>query len=221
MDSATTLALACRDARPVHALTLVYGQRHAREVTSARRLARRFQVDAHHVVDLPVGPLLPSALTSRRRRLPAGRSAPARGPIPATYVPARNTIFLSIALGYAEGHRLGRLWIGANAVDYSGYPDCRPAYLRAFERLARLATRAGVEEGRGVALRAPLVRLSKAEIVRLGERLGVPWADTWSCYAGGRRPCGRCDACRLRAKGFAEAGAIDPLVGAPVLGRRR
>ena len=221
MDSATTLAMACREARPVHALTILYGQRHAREVTAARRLARQFHVDAHEVVDLPLGPLLPSALSSKHRRLPAGRSAPGRGPIPATYVPARNTIFLSIALGYAEGHRLGHLWIGANAVDYSGYPDCRPAYLRAFVRLARLATRAGGEEGRGVAVRAPLLRLSKAEIVRLGERLGVPWAETWSCYAGGRRPCGRCDACRLRAKGFAEAGAVDPLTGPAVLRRRR
>ena len=214
MDSATVLALACLGAEPVHALTLLYGQRHAREVRSARALARRYRVAAHHVVELPVGRLLPSALTDRRRRVPTRASAPGAGPIPATYVPARNTIFLAIALGYAEGHHLDRIWIGANAIDYSGYPDCRPAYLRAFERLARLATRAGVEEGTQIRIEAPLLRLSKADIVRLGERLGVPWRLTWSCYAGGQAPCGRCDACRLRAKGFRGASVVDP-VAAP------
>ncbi len=211
MDSATVLAEAARRGPPVDALPLLSGQRHEREVQSARRLARWFGVRRHRVVRLPVGPLLPSALTDRRRPIPAGRRTPGEGPIPATYVPARNTIFLSLALGYAEAHGLDRIWIGVNALDYSGYPDCRPEFLRAFDRLARLATRAGVQEGRHIRIEAPLLRLSKAEIVRRGERLGVPWALSWSCYRGGARPCGRCDACRLREKGFEEAGVPDPV----------
>jgi 7-cyano-7-deazaguanine synthase len=207
MDSATCLALAAR-AGPVHALTVHYGQVHARELASARALARHYRVARHVLVRLPIGPLLDSALTRRGRR--AGPKARARGStIPPTYVPARNTLLLALALGYAESHHADRLWLGINAVDYSGYPDCRPEYLRAFRRLARLATRTGVE-GHPIRIEAPLLRRSKAGIVRLGERLGVPWALTWSCYAGGRRPCGRCDACRLRRLGFAEAGVVDP-----------
>jgi 7-cyano-7-deazaguanine synthase len=209
MDSATCLALASRRPGPVHALTVLYGQRHAREVRSAGALARHFGVARHTVVRLPLGPLLASSLTDSHRPLPNRRQPTGR--IPSTYVPARNTILLSVALGYAESHRLGAIFLGANAIDYSGYPDCRPEYFRAFERLARLATKAGVEEGVTVRIETPLLRLSKADIVRLGERLGVPWRLTWSCYAGGRRPCGVCDACRLRAKGFAEAGRLDPL----------
>ena len=212
MDSATCLAVALRKGPPVHALTVQYGQRHAQEVRSARSLVRHFGVRHHVVLHLPLGPLLDSSLTRPRRRLPS-RSPPA-GTIPSTYVPARNTILLSIALGYAESHRLGAVYLGANAIDYSGYPDCRPEYLRAFERLARLATRVGVEQGRQIRIVAPLLRASKAEIVRLGERLGVPWALTWSCYAGGRSPCGRCPSCRLRARGFAAAGVVDPLARA-------
>ncbi len=211
MDSATCLALATRERLPVHALTVLYGQRHAREVRSARALARRYRVTRHVVLTLPLGPLLDSALTRRRRRLP--HSGTPAGRIPSTYVPARNTILLSVALGYAESHRLGTIYFGANAIDYSGYPDCRPEYLRAYERLARLATRAGVAERWRIQIRAPLLRLSKRGIVELGERLGVPWGLTWSCYAGGRAPCGRCDACRLRARGFRAAGRIDPLGG--------
>lgn len=209
MDSATCLAMAARNRRPVHALTLLYGQRHAREARAARALARRYAVARHTVVRLPVGPLLASSLTDQRRRLPG--AGPRTGRIPSTYVPARNTVFLAIALGYAESHRLGSIYLGANAVDYSGYPDCRPEFLRAFERLTRVATRDGVEHDRAVRIEAPLIRRSKAEIVRLGERLGVPWELTWSCYSGGRRPCGRCDSCRLRARGFRTAGVQDPL----------
>lgn len=211
MDSATCLAMAVWSSRPVHALTILYGQRHAREVRSARALAARFHAARHVVLRLPLGPLLDSALTRPSRRLPAGGSH--RGAIPSTYVPARNTILLAVALGYAESHRLSEIHIGANAVDYSGYPDCRPPFLRAFERLARLGTKQGASGGPSVRVVAPLLRLSKAEIVRRGDRLGVPWGLTWSCYAGGRRPCGRCDACRLRARGFRLAGSHDPLVG--------
>ncbi len=217
MDSATCLALAARDDPPVHALTILYGQRHAREVAAARALAARYRVASHTVLRLPLGSLLASSLTDRRRPIPRGRSRP-RGAIPSTYVPARNTVLLAIALGLAESRRAGAIYLGVNAVDYSGYPDCRPEFLRAFTRLARLATRAGVEGPGAPRIVAPLLRWSKAEIVRRGERLGVPWALTWSCYVGGRRPCGRCDSCRLRAQGFAEAGVADPTLGA---GRRR
>jgi 7-cyano-7-deazaguanine synthase len=209
MDSATCLALAAGRAGPVHALTIDYGQRHVRELRAARALARHYRVWRHVVLRLPLGPLLASALTRPGRRLPAAGTHPGR--IPTTYVPARNTILLAIALGYAESHRLSWMYIGANAIDYSGYPDCRPPFLRAFERVARLGTRVATEGGRGIRLRAPLLRLSKERIVRLGERLGVPWGLTWSCYAGGRTPCGRCDACRLRRLGFAAAGVRDPI----------
>lgn len=211
MDSATCLAIASREARPVHALTVLYGQRHAREIRAARRLARSYRVRRHVVLQLPLGPLLESTLTRPNRTLPSAGTP--RGHIPSTYVPARNTILLSVALGYAESHRLGAIYIGANAIDYSGYPDCRPRYLRAFEHLARLATKAGVTEGRGIKIRAPLLRRSKKGIVELGDRLHVPWQLTWSCYAGGRTPCRVCDACRLRARGFREAGRTDPLYG--------
>lgn len=210
MDSATCLALASRDAAPVHALTVRYGQRHVREVRSARALARHYRVARHVVLRLPLGPLLDSSLTRRAQPLP--RAGDHGGRIPSTYVPARNTILLAVALGYAESHRLGSIYLGANAIDYSGYPDCRPPFLRAFERVARLGTRIGVESGEGVRIRAPLLRLSKERIVRLGDGLGVPWRLTWSCYAGGPTPCGRCDACRLRALGFRSAGLRDPAV---------
>jgi 7-cyano-7-deazaguanine synthase len=209
MDSATCLALAARDAPPVHALTFAYGQRHVRELRSAARLARRFGAVAHRVVDLPLAPVVRSALTRPRGPLPS--RPPRRGGIPPTYVPARNSILLAVSLGYAESHRLGRIYFGANAVDYSGYPDCRPEFVRAFNALARRAVRAPGEGGLAIRVVAPLLRRSKAEIVRLGDRLGVPWALTWSCYAGGARPCGRCDACRLRARGFRDAGVDDPL----------
>ncbi len=209
MDSATCLALESARGRPVHALTLVYGQRHEREVRSARSLARRYRIRRHVVVRLPLGPLLDSSLTDRRRTIPSRLGLP--GTIPSTYVPARNTILLAIALGYAETHGLDTIVIGANAIDYSGYPDCRPEFLRAFERLARIATKAGVEGRVRLRVRAPLLSKSKADIVRWGERLGVPWSLTWSCYAGGRAACGICDSCRIRARGFAEAGVSDPL----------
>jgi 7-cyano-7-deazaguanine synthase len=208
MDSATCLALAARQAPPLHALTFVYGQRHARELASARRLARRYGAVAHRLVRLPLAPLVDSALTSASARLPSRPPRP--GTIPATYVPARNTVLLAVALGYAESHRLGRIYFGANAVDYSGYPDCRPAFVAAFNALARRAIRSPAEGGRRVRVVAPLLRRSKAEIVRWGDRLRVPWELTWSCYAGGSAPCGRCDACRLRARGFREAGRVDP-----------
>ncbi|HTW40126.1 MAG TPA: 7-cyano-7-deazaguanine synthase QueC [Thermoplasmata archaeon] len=209
MDSSTCLALAAHDRRPLHALTIVYGQTHAREIRSARAVARHFRVRHHAVVRLPIGPLLRSSITDPSRRIPMGGVRP--GTIPSTYVPGRNLIFLSIALGYAESHSLDTIVIGANAIDYSGYPDCRPEFFRAFERTAALATKAGVTGSSRFRVRAPLLRMSKAEIVREGERQRVPWALTWSCYTGGRRPCGQCDSCRLRARGFRAAGVRDPV----------
>lgn len=221
MDSATALAIASATAGPVHCLTMMYGQRHARELRSARQLSQFFHVASHEVVRLPIGRLLRSSLTDRTRPLPRARAGRGRAGIPSTYVPARNTILLSVALGYAESLGADSIYIGANAIDYSGYPDCRPEYFRSFEHLARLATKAGVERRWNVRVEAPLLRLSKAEIVRLGDRLGVPWELTWSCYAGGRVPCGRCDSCALRAKGFAEAGTVDPLLRRPHMRSRR
>lgn len=222
LDSATTLAIARRRGFHCHPLVVDYGQRHRREVLAAQRIARRAGCPSQVVrLCLPWGG---SALTDRRLAVPLargpwrgvhsprpfGRSAAqmARG-IPATYVPARNTLFLSLALGYAETLGATHLFIGANAIDFSNYPDCRPAFYRAFTQVARRGTKAGVE-GRPIRIETPLIRKTKAQIIRWGLRLGVPYALTWSCYLGGRRPCGRCDSCRLRAKGFQKAGVPDP-----------
>jgi len=206
LDSATTLALARREVGACHALTFDYGQRHRVELEAARRVARTLGAREHRVVALDVGWMGGSALTDRAIAVPDE----ATSRIPVTYVPARNTIFLAIALGWAEVLDARAIYIGANAVDYSGYPDCRPAFMSAFQRLADLATRAGVE-GRRIEIRAPLINWSKAEIIRRGLELGVDYAPTVSCYdpdAAGRA-CGRCDSCRLRAAGFAAAGATD------------
>jgi 7-cyano-7-deazaguanine synthase len=207
LDSATVLALAAASGARCHALTFDYGQRHRVELDAARRVARQLGAADHRVVKLDIGWMGGSALTDTRIAVPQ-ESTPG---IPVTYVPARNTIFLSIALGWAEVLDARDIYIGANAVDYSGYPDCRPEFIRAFEDLANLATRAGVE-GQGFQVHAPLMHMSKHEIIRTGSGLGVDYALTLSCYdpdAGGLA-CGRCDACRLRAQGFAEAGIADP-----------
>jgi 7-cyano-7-deazaguanine synthase len=209
LDSATTLAVAVNDGCRCHALSFRYGQRHAVELEAAGRVARSLGAVEHRVLDIPLGELGGSALTDPSAAIPQRLEGP--GGIPATYVPARNTVFLAFALAFAEVTASEAIYIGANAVDYSGYPDCRPEYIRAFQRLAHLATRAGVE-GRGPAIVAPLMNLSKAEIIRTGVRLGVDYSLTVSCYdpdAAGRA-CGRCDSCRLRRKGFQEAGVLDP-----------
>jgi len=207
LDSATTLAIARERGHRCHALSFDYGQRHAVELAAARRVAAAIGVVEHRVLAMPLGELGHSALTDPAIPVP---EAPGEG-IPATYVPARNTIFLAFALGFAEVTRARHIYIGVNAVDYSGYPDCRPAFIRAFEYLANLATRAAVE-GETVSLHAPLLELSKADIVRRGTALGVDYAMTVSCYqpdADGRA-CRRCDSCRLRSEGFAAAGINDP-----------
>ena len=213
LDSSTVLAAARATGYEAHCLSVDYGQRHRGELGRARRIARALGAASHRVVRVDLAAFGGSALTDRSLKVPKGRSRAemARG-IPVTYVPARNTVLLALALAHAETIGAGDVFLGVNAVDYSGYPDCRPAFLRAFERLARVATRAGVE-GRPLRIHAPLLRLSKAGIVRLGARLGVPWRLTSSCYDPVRgRACGRCDACLLRRKGFREAGVPDPTV---------
>jgi 7-cyano-7-deazaguanine synthase len=211
LDSTVAAAVAKRDGSRLFLLTVVYGQRHRIEVERARQVARALEAADHRVVEIDLRAFGGSALTSDRP-VPKDRSeAERRGGIPSTYVPARNTIFLSLALAYAETVEASAIYIGANVLDYSGYPDCRSEYLQAFERVARLGTKMGVE-GRGIEIRAPLLTLSKAEIVRLGVSLGAPLHLTHSCYdpAVGGEACGRCDSCRIRLEGFKAAGLADP-----------
>ncbi|MBI3861047.1 MAG: 7-cyano-7-deazaguanine synthase QueC [Planctomycetia bacterium] len=214
LDSTTVLALAREQGFLPCALTFRYGQRHEIEIDAARKIARATGVEAHVVVDFDLRQFGGSALTGDLA-VPKGRSADdmSHG-IPVTYVPARNTIFLSFALAWAEVLGAGDIFAGMNAVDYSGYPDCRPEYIEAFERMANLATKAAVEGQQRVRIHTPLIRLSKAEIIRTGLALGVDYALTNSCYdpapASGAA-CGQCDACLLRLKGFAENGVADPV----------
>ncbi len=211
MDSATALAIALRDGFEVTALSVDYGQRHRKELDSARKVAKHFGVRDHRVVSLDLTPIGGSALTDKRIQVPEQRRLEEIGQgIPPTYVPARNTILLSYALGLAETAGAEAIYIAANALDYSGYPDCRPEFYRAFQEVARLGTKRGVE-GDAIEIRTPLIAMSKADIVRKGEELGVPWALTWSCYQGEDKACGVCDSCQLRLKGFREAGVKDPI----------
>ncbi len=216
MDSAVCLAEARAAGFEAHALSFAYGQRHDVELAAAERVARALGAGAHRVVQLDLRALGGSSLTDELE-VPEGRSLEQIGAgVPSTYVPARNTVFLSVALGWAETLGARDLYIGVNALDYSGYPDCRPEFLAAFEALAKVATAAGTEEGATFRVRAPLLELSKADIVRRARELGVDLGLTHTCYApiteGGRvLSCGRCDACLLRLKGFAEAGETDPL----------
>ena len=209
MDSAVVLAIAREQGFAVHALSVRYGQRHTSELEAADRVATALGAVAHKTVNVDLRSIGGSALTDDID-VPLDHVAGA-DEIPVTYVPARNTIMLSVALGWAEVLGAGEIHCGVNAVDYSGYPDCRPEFIAAFETLANLATKAGVE-GRRMRVQAPLMRLSKADIAREGQRLGVDFSRTVSCYQADDqgRACGRCDACRLRAQGFADAGLPDP-----------
>ena len=214
MDSAVVLAIAREQGFAVHALSVRYGQRHTSELDAADRVARMLGAVAHKTVAVDLRSIGGSALTDSDIAVPDdsdGHVIGATGDIQVTYVPARNTIMLSLALGWAEVVGSADLFCGVNAVDYSGYPDCRPEFIEAFERLANVATRAGVE-GAGFRVHAPLQRMSKADIVREGLRLGVDFAETVSCYQADDqgRACRHCDACRLRAEGFAAAGVADP-----------
>jgi 7-cyano-7-deazaguanine synthase len=209
LDSATVLAMARAEGYDCYALGFDYGQRHSSELMAAQRVAADLNAREHKVVKLDLRAIGGSALTDDSIDVPEEET----GGIPVTYVPARNTVFLSIALGWAEVLGAQDIFVGVNAVDYSGYPDCRPEYIEAFERMANLATRAGVE-GHKLSIRAPLMEMTKADIVRRGTELGVDYSLTVSCYqaqADGAA-CGRCDSCRLRAAGFAEAGLADPTV---------
>jgi 7-cyano-7-deazaguanine synthase len=212
VDSSTTLAIAKSEGYLPYALSFDYGQRHTLELEAAGRVAKGLGVVQHLVIKVDMRGIGGSALTAEIE-VPKGGTA--GGVIPATYVPARNTIFLSFALGWAEVLGAADIFIGANAVDYSGYPDCRPEYLKAFEDMANLATKASVEGGARFKVHAPLVRMTKGEIIRTGIGLGLDYSLTWSCYdpLPDGRPCRRCDSCRFRAKGFEEAGAKDPLLG--------
>ena len=207
MDSATVLAIARAEGHECHCLTVDYGQRHQAELAAAARVARMLGAAGHRVVRIDLTSFGGSALTDREIDVP---EVPTKG-IPVTYVPARNTILLSLALAWAEVLGARDIWFGANAVDYSGYPDCRPEYMRAFEALANLATKAAVE-GNRLALHTPIISLAKADIVRRGAELGVDFAATVSCYQASDEglACGRCDACRIRRAGFETAGVADP-----------
>jgi 7-cyano-7-deazaguanine synthase len=207
LDSATALAVARREDLVCHAVSFDYGQRHRVELDAARRIATELGAVEHRTMHVDLAGIGGSALTDPGVAVPV---TPTRG-IPVTYVPARNTLFLALALGWAEVLGARDIFIGVNAIDYSGYPDCRPEFLEAFQTLANLGTKAGIE-GRSVRIRAPLVKMSKAEIIRLGTSLGVDYAMTVSCYQadGEGRACGRCDSCRLRREGFSMAGIADP-----------
>jgi 7-cyano-7-deazaguanine synthase len=209
LDSATVAAMARRDGFAVHAMSFRYGQRHVIELEAAAAVASAVGAVEHRIVDIDLRAFGGSALTADIEVPKSGVDA---STIPVTYVPARNTIFLSFALAWAEVLQANDVFIGVNALDYSGYPDCRPEYLGAFQTMARLATKAGVEGGQQLEIHAPLAAMTKAEIIRAGVELGVDYSMTTSCYdpAADGGACGECDSCRLRAKGFAEAGVTDP-----------
>ena len=212
LDSTTTLAIARAEGFDSYALTVDYGQRHRLELESARRVAAALGACDHVVIPVDLRRFGGSALTADLA-IPRGRAPAAMTDIPITYVPARNTVFLSLALAWAETLGAEDLFIGVASIDSSGYPDCRPEYIEAFEKMANLATKAGVEGRSRFRIHTPLIRLSKAEIVRRASALGVDFALTWSCYdpQPGPRPCGVCDSCVLRRKGFVDAGIADPL----------
>lgn len=210
LDSTTCLLLAKKQGFKVYALTLRYGQKHGVEIIHAKKIAKKYGVAKHTVLDIDLSAWGGSSLLSDMP-VPKGRSIKKMSSeIPSTYVPARNTVFLSLALSYAEAIGASDIFIGANAVDYSGYPDCRPRFIRSFEALANVATKAGVQ-GRRFGVHAPLLKLTKAEIIRLGKSLGVDFSLTHSCYdpSPKGKPCGKCDSCLLRKKGFEEAGEED------------
>ena len=208
LDSATVLAMARAAGLDCHALSVSYGQRHQAELNAAARVAHAQGAREHRIMHVDLGRIGGSALTDKSIDVPTAASEG----IPITYVPARNTIFLSLALAYAETLDARMIYFGANVVDYSGYPDCRPEFIRAFETVARVGTKMGAE-GRKIEVRAPLLLQSKAEIVRCGQELQVPFALTHSCYDPGDHgmACGRCDSCRIRREGFRQAGVVDPI----------
>ena len=211
VDSCVTAYYAKNEGYEIYALTIDYGQRHKKEIECARKIASSINARDHIVLDIDLGKFGGSSLVDKSIVLEKDHSLEEIGKtIPSTYVPARNTVFLSIALAYAESIGAEAIFIGATAMDYSGYPDCRSKYIKAFQKMADLATKKGVE-GKTVKIEVPLLRMSKAEIIAEGQKLGIPFEKTWSCYLGNRKACGRCDSCLLRLKGFKEVGAKDPI----------
>jgi len=206
LDSATTLYIAKSQGYDVHCLVFDYGQRHRREISSAKAIARKARCP-YTMLKISL-PWKGSSLLDKTLNVPEHFS---KKGVPSTYVPARNTIFLSFALSFAEAIDASVIFIGANAIDYSGYPDCRPNYFKAFQRMADLATKKATAR-RKITICTPLIHMTKAQIIKAGLNLGVPYGSTWSCYKGGIKPCGRCDSCRMRAKGFKETRALDPLL---------
>ena len=201
----------------VYSLTFDYGQSHKKELESARKIAKKIRAVEHKIVKFDLTLWGGSSLTDNKIKIPLNRRIPESNQkkltpksIPNTYVPARNTIFLTFALAYAEAIKADEIYIGVNSVDYSGYVDCRPAFIKKFQELIKVATVAGVQ-GKGVKIKTPLINMTKAKIVKLGEKLGVPWGSTWSCYLGKKLACGVCDSCQLRLKGFAQAGVKDQI----------
>jgi 7-cyano-7-deazaguanine synthase len=210
LDSATVIGLADNENCEIYALSFSYGQRHSRELECAKNIAKYYKVKDHQILNIELGQLGGSALTDKKTPIPENREISEMDQtIPNTYVPARNTIFLSYALAYAEVLDADIIFIGANARDYSGYPDCRPEYYNVFQQLAGLCNKRGIE-GRPIEIKYPLINMTKSEIILKGISLKVPYELTWSCYQGGDHPCSKCDSCVLRAKGFLEAGIEDP-----------
>ena len=212
LDSATTLAIAQKSGFSCYAMTFRYGQRHAHEITCACRVALSMGAAEHHIVDIDLAAIGGSALTDRAMDVPKDRED-MTGDIPITYVPARNTVFLSYALAWAEVLGAWDIFIGVNAMDYSGYPDCRPEYIAAFETMANLAAAAAVEGKGQYSIHTPIIQMTKAQIIQTGTDIGVDYSITHSCYDPDTegRPCGHCDSCQLRLKGFAQAGLTDPV----------
>ena len=214
LDSSTLAYLAVKKTPPylknrVYSLTFDYGQSHKKELNSAKKIATKIGAVEHKIVKLDLTLWGGSSLTDRKIKIPQNRKISSKS-IPNTYVPARNTIFLTLAMAYAEAVEADEIYIGVNSVDYSGYVDCRPIFIKRFQELVKVATVAGVQ-GRVIKIKTPLINMTKAEIVKLGEKLGVPWGSTWSCYLGEKLACGACDSCQLRLKGFVQAGVKDPL----------
>jgi len=211
LDSSTALAIAGEKGYEIVALTFDYGQKHIREIESARKVAKYYHVKKHLVLPLRIGGILKSSLTQRLISVPRGRPrSKISSGIPSTYVPGRNIVFLAIGASVAESLGADRLIIAANSIDFSGYPDCTPEFIESFQRMLDVGTKAG-KEGRRIRIEAPLLKMSKAAIVREAVRLKVPLELTWSCYSGGSKACGRCDSCILRLEGFAKAGLEDPI----------
>jgi len=211
LDSATTCYIAKNKGYQIYALSFLYGQKHKKEVKCAKKIASKVDAFEHVFFEIDLSKFKGSSLTDSKKKIPIDQELDDIGKkIPSTYVPARNTVFLSIALAYAETINADAIFIGVTATDYSGYPDCRPEYIRSYQKMADLATKKAIE-GKPVEIITPLLFLSKSEIIRKGLKLGVPYEDTWSCYKGEKEACGRCDSCKLRLKGFMKNNLDDPI----------